>query len=55
MSSGFRRHTLLYVEDNPANLRLVEQIIARQPDLRLLTAVDGSERRRDRADRPCRT
>jgi CheY-like chemotaxis protein len=33
--------TLLYVEDNPANLKLVEQIIARRPDLRLLTAVNG--------------
>lgn len=33
--------TLLYVEDNPANLTLVEQIIARRPDLRLLTASDG--------------
>ena len=42
VSSGFRRHTLLYVEDNPANLRLVEQIISRQPDLRLLAAVDGT-------------
>jgi CheY-like chemotaxis protein len=35
-------HTLLYVEDNPANLKLVEQIIARHPGLRLLTAVNGS-------------
>ena len=34
--------TLLYVEDNPANLELVEQIIARRPDLRLLSAVDGT-------------
>ncbi len=33
---------LLYVEDNPANLALVEAIIARRPDLRLLTAMDGS-------------
>jgi CheY-like chemotaxis protein len=33
--------TLLYVEDNPANLELVEQIIARRPDLRLLSAADG--------------
>ena len=31
----------LYVEDNPANLKLVEQLIARRPDLRLLTAVTG--------------
>ena len=36
-----RHHTLLYVEDNPANLNLVEQIIARHPDIRLLTAVNG--------------
>ncbi|MEO5669547.1 MAG: ATP-binding protein, partial [Ramlibacter sp.] len=33
--------TLLYVEDNPANLELVEQLIARRPDLRLLSAADG--------------
>jgi len=33
--------TLLYVEDNPANLKLVEQLIARRPDMRLLTASDG--------------
>jgi len=35
-------HTLLYVEDNPANLMLVEDIIVRRPDIRLLTAVDGN-------------
>jgi signal transduction histidine kinase/AmiR/NasT family two-component response regulator len=34
-------HTLLYVEDNPANLMLVEQLIERRPDFRLLTARDG--------------
>jgi CheY-like chemotaxis protein len=34
-------HTVLYVEDNPANLILVEQIIARHPDIHLLTAVNG--------------
>lgn len=33
--------TLLYVEDNPANLLLVEQLIARRSDLKLLTAIDG--------------
>jgi PAS domain S-box-containing protein len=38
---GTGLHTLLYVEDNPANLKLVEQIIARHPDIRLLTAVNG--------------
>lgn len=32
---------VLYVEDNPANLALVEQLLARYPGLRLLTAVDG--------------
>jgi signal transduction histidine kinase/CheY-like chemotaxis protein len=36
------RRTLLYVEDNPANLELVEQIIARRTDLRMLSAADGS-------------
>ena len=35
------QRTLLYVEDNPANLMLVEDLIARRPDLRLLTARDG--------------
>jgi len=34
--------TLLYVEDNPANVMLVEQLIARFPDLRLLTAANGT-------------
>jgi PAS domain S-box-containing protein len=33
--------TLLYVEDNPANLMLVEDLIARRPDIRLLSASDG--------------
>ncbi len=32
---------LLYVEDNPANMALVEQLIARRSDLKLLTAIDG--------------
>ena len=36
------RRTLLYVEDNPANMKLVEQLIARCPDLELLTAVNGT-------------
>ena len=35
------QRTLLYVEDNPANLALVEQLIARRSDLKLLTATDG--------------
>jgi PAS domain S-box-containing protein len=34
--------TLLYVEDNPANLMLIEDLIARRPDIRLLTARHGN-------------
>jgi CheY-like chemotaxis protein len=33
--------TVLYVEDNPANLMLVEDLVARRPDIRLLSATDG--------------
>ncbi|HWS74614.1 MAG TPA: ATP-binding protein, partial [Quisquiliibacterium sp.] len=36
-----QRHTVLYVEDNPANLMLVEDLIARRPGIRLLSAMDG--------------
>jgi PAS domain S-box-containing protein len=39
---GMREHTLLYVEDNPANMKLVEQILRRDPSIRLLTATDGA-------------
>jgi len=39
--SGSTVQEVLYVEDNPANLALVEQILARHPGLRLLTATDG--------------
>ncbi len=41
IKSGAQVRTVLYVEDNAANLKLVEQIIARHPDLRLLSAVTG--------------
>ena len=41
LPNGVRLQTLLYIEDNPANLKLVEQLIARRPDLLLLTAVTG--------------
>jgi PAS domain S-box-containing protein len=40
-AEGVRLRTLLYVEDNPANLRLVVQIIARRPTMRLLSATNG--------------
>jgi PAS domain S-box-containing protein len=39
---GAVQRTLLYVEDNPANLQLVEQIVARRPDMRLLSARNGT-------------
>ncbi len=39
---GTPQRTLLYVEDNPANLELVEELIARRADLRLLSAADGN-------------
>jgi CheY-like chemotaxis protein len=39
---GARQRTLLYIEDNPANMRLIEELIARRADLRLLTAVNGT-------------
>jgi PAS domain S-box-containing protein len=38
---GTQTHTLLYVEDNPANLMLVEDIIARRPDIHMLSATDA--------------
>ena len=38
---GSAPRTLLYVEDNQANMQLVEQLIARRPDLRLLSAGDA--------------
>lgn len=34
--------TLLYVEDNPANLNLVEQLIARRADIHFSSAVTGA-------------
>ncbi len=40
--TGSVQRTLLYIEDNPANMRLVEQLIERRPDIRLLTAVNGT-------------
>ena len=42
VENGGALRTLLYVEDNRANMMLVEQLIARRPDMRLLSAVDGT-------------
>ncbi len=42
IEDGAILRTLLYVEDNPANLKLIEQLIARRSDIRLLSARDGN-------------
>jgi len=42
LPDGTPLRTLLHVEDNPASLELVEQLIARRPELRLLSAADAS-------------
>lgn len=34
--------TLLHIEDNPANLKLLERVMARRPQFRLLSAMQGS-------------
>jgi PAS domain S-box-containing protein len=39
---GSELRTLLYVEDNQANMNLVEQLMERRPDMRLLSAGDGA-------------
>lgn len=39
--NGAKLRTLLYVEDNPANMKLIEHLIARRPDMRLLSAVEA--------------
>ncbi|MFT7524960.1 MAG: PAS domain S-box-containing protein [Arenicella sp.] len=41
LKTNAQLHTLLYVEDNPANLMLIEDLIARRPDMCLITARDG--------------
>jgi PAS domain S-box-containing protein len=42
LPDGAPPRALLYIEDNPANMKLVEQLIARRPDIQLLTAVNGT-------------
>lgn len=39
---GKTHHSLLYIEDNTANMKLVEQIIALRSDIELFTATNGS-------------
>jgi PAS domain S-box-containing protein len=35
---GAAQHTVLYIEDNPANIKLVAQILGRRPHIQLFTA-----------------
>jgi PAS domain S-box-containing protein len=42
LDSDAQVYTLLYVEDNPANLMLIERLIGRRSDVRLLSARDGN-------------
>jgi CheY-like chemotaxis protein len=37
------RYTLLYVEDNPSSLLLVEHIIGDYPHIRMMSALDGTQ------------
>jgi CheY-like chemotaxis protein len=36
-----RRHTVLHIEDNLSNLKLVERILARRPDIEVVPAMHG--------------
>ena len=38
---GSRAARLLYIEDNPVNLLIVQEVLAQRPDLQLDTAIDG--------------
>jgi signal transduction histidine kinase/AmiR/NasT family two-component response regulator len=40
--AGAPARTVLCVEDNPANLMLIEKLVARRPDIRLLSAREGN-------------
>ncbi len=39
---GLQSKTVLYIEDQDLNLRLVERILKRQPELKLISAMQGS-------------
>lgn len=40
---GQHQHLMLYVEDNPANLMLVEELIGRRSDIRLISEMNGTK------------
>ena len=39
--SSAKKRTILYVEDNLSNLTLIEQVLAEQPQIQLITAMQG--------------
>jgi PAS domain S-box-containing protein len=39
--SNAKKRTILYVEDNLSNLTLIEQMLAEQPEIQLITAMQG--------------
>src|SRR5207244_4702037 len=41
-NGGDGHRTVLYIEDNPPNLELIERILARRPDLELASAEHGT-------------
>jgi CheY-like chemotaxis protein len=41
MATDGPSYTVLYIEDNPANMMLVEELVARRVDIRLLKAADA--------------
>ena len=43
ISKAAQKSVVLYVEDNRANLQLIEQLLSRRPDMQLLTAKNGRE------------
>ncbi|HEY0587999.1 MAG TPA: PAS domain S-box protein [Pseudoduganella sp.] len=43
IASGIKSATILYIEDNPASLQLIEDVIGFRGDLQLLTATDAPQ------------
>ena len=43
LKTPVRAGTILYVEDNPVNLKLMEMALSRRKEIRLLTAVSAEE------------
>lgn len=42
ISATSQSHTLLYVEDNPANLKLISHLLAKRTEIKLITAHSGT-------------